>query len=61
MIKTQNQGKSIHISQSKTQTNMLTKKIGGTIYNVFFHFSDTSKENINDIILRLIRNDVVNC
>ena len=34
-----------------------TKRIGSTTYNVSVHFSKTSKETMNDKIIRLIRND----
>ncbi|XID93759.1 transposon-encoded TnpW family protein [Paenibacillaceae bacterium WGS1546] len=33
-------------------------KIGSTTYDVAIHFSKTSKENMNDKILRLVRNDL---
>ena len=33
------------------------KRIGNTTYLVTVHFSATSKETINDKIIRLIRND----
>lgn len=35
---------------------ILTKEIGGTTYEVFVSFSKTSTENMNDKILRLIKN-----
>lgn len=35
---------------------MLTKEIGGTTYEVFVSFSKTSTENMDDKILRLIKN-----
>ena len=38
--------------------NTFTKKIGGTVYTVQIHFSKTSKENFNDKLLRLIKNDI---
>ena len=36
----------------------MLKRIGSTYYEVSVHFSKTSKETINDKILRLIRNEV---
>ncbi len=36
----------------------LVKKIGGTTYEVSFHFSKTSKETMSDKIKRLIRRDM---
>jgi len=40
--------------------NTFSKKIGRTKYNVQIFFSKTSKENFNDKLLRLIKNDVAN-
>ena len=42
------------------QPQQFRKRIGKSYYDVVVHFSDTSKENINDKITRLIRNEVVN-
>lgn len=36
---------------------MLVKKIGKTTYNVVVHFSETSKETLEDKVKRLILND----
>ena len=36
------------------------KRIGSNYYVVSVHFSDTNKENINDKIQRLIRNEIIN-
>ncbi len=33
------------------------KRVGSTVYHVKVHFSQTSKETVQDKILRLIRND----
>ena len=33
-------------------------KLGHTTYDVFVHFSKTSKETLTDKIMRLIRNDI---
>ena len=35
-----------------------TKKIGNTTYDVSFHYSRQSRENMNDKIIRLIENDM---
>lgn len=35
-----------------------SKKIGATTYDVSFHYSQQSKESMNDKILRLIENDI---
>ncbi len=37
----------------------MTTKVGKTTYDVFIHFSKTSKETMTDKVLRLIRNEVV--
>ena len=37
-----------------------TRRIGSSCYEVTVHFSNTSKENINDKVKRLIRNEVIN-
>lgn len=36
------------------------KKIGSTVYEVSVHFSQTSRESMEDKILRLIQNDDIN-
>ena len=38
----------------------IRRKIGNTIYRVSVKFSDTSKERLEDKILRLARNDALN-
>jgi hypothetical protein len=37
---------------------IIRKKIGNTIYRVSVHYSDTSKEYLEDKLLRLARNDL---
>ena len=37
----------------------ISKKIGNTLYKVSVHFSPTSKERVEDKILRLAKNDVL--
>ena len=37
----------------------MRRRIGSTVYDISIHFSDTSKETMNDKILRLIRNEAV--
>ena len=39
---------------------VLVRKIGKTTYMVGIHFSQTSKETIDDKVLRLIKNDIRN-
>ena len=47
-------------TKPKQETPKFTTKIGNTTYEVYIHFSKTSTENMNDKILRLIKNDVAN-
>ena len=37
-----------------------TRRIGSSCYEVTVHFSNTSKEDFNDKVKRLIRNEVIN-
>jgi hypothetical protein len=37
----------------------ITTKVGNTTYEVYVHFSETSKETMTDKVLRLIRNEVI--
>ena len=39
---------------------VIVRKIGKTTYMVGIHFSRTSKETMDDKVLRLIRNDIHN-
>jgi len=56
------------VGANKNQTNnnltkqpqYFKKRIGSTIYKVAVHSSNTSKENIEDKILRLAKNDIAN-
>lgn len=36
----------------------ITQKIGNTTFDIYVHFSETSKETFTDKVLRLIQNDV---
>ena len=38
----------------------MVRKIGKTTYKVCIHFSQTSKETMDDKLLRLIKNDIRN-
>ena len=42
------------------QTAPMIRKIGKTTYMVGIHFSQTSKETMDDKVLRLIKNDIRN-
>lgn len=44
--------------ENQKPNSTFTKKIGGSTYIVQIHFSKTSKEDFNDKLLRLIKNDV---
>lgn len=44
--------------QNQKTNNTFTKKIGGATYHVQIFFSKTSKEDFNDKLLRLIKNDI---
>ena len=45
----------------KAKSNMtFTKRTRSTKYIVGVHFNPTGKENINDKILRLIKNEIAN-
>lgn len=44
-------------TESKPVVDKICRRIGSTTYRVNVHFSETSRENINDKILRLIKND----
>ena len=39
------------------ESGVFTKRIGTTTYRVSVHFSKTSRETVNDKILRLIKNE----
>jgi hypothetical protein len=41
-----------------TAAPVITKKIGNTIYKIQIHFNETSKDNFNDKLLRVIKNDM---
>jgi len=40
------------------QTATFTRRIGNTVYRVNVHSSKTSKETLNDKIMRLVKNDI---
>ena len=47
-------------NRNTANDNSFSKKIGKATYDVHVFFSKTSKENFNDKLLRLIKNDVAN-
>jgi len=48
----------VQATHQKAETGTIRKKIGNTVYRVSVHFSNTSKERIEDKILRMARNDL---
>jgi len=46
--------------QPQNESGLFTKRIGSTNYQVAVHFSKTSRETMNDKILRLVKNETVN-
>ena len=45
------------ISEKNTAQPAFVKKIGNTTFDIYLHFSETSKETFTDKVLRLIQND----
>ena len=45
--------------QATQNSNTITKRIGRTKFIVNVHFPQTSKETMNDKLLRLIKNDLL--
>ena len=45
--------------QQQAGAATIRRKIGNTVYRVSVHFSNTSKERLEDKVLRLARNDVM--
>ena len=45
--------------QQQTGASTIRRKIGNTVYRVSVHFSNTSKERLEDKVLRLARNDAM--
>lgn len=43
--------------QPNREPGVFTKRIGSTNYRVSVHFSKTSRETMNDKILRLVKNE----
>ena len=42
------------------QPPKITRKIGNTTFDIYVHFSETSKETFTDKVLRLIQNETHN-
>ncbi|MDR2572716.1 MAG: transposon-encoded TnpW family protein [Oscillospiraceae bacterium] len=47
------------VNATTPQAKKIQRKIGSTVYEVSLFFNDKSKENMNDKIMRLIRNDPI--
>jgi hypothetical protein len=45
-------------TNNQTKQSSFTKKIKSTVYEVNVYFSDTSKETIDDKIMRLLKREV---
>ena len=65
MAKTKNanyqfEGTSALQPNTEANSGKITKKIGSTTYHVSIFFSRTSRETINDKIVRLIKNEALN-
>jgi hypothetical protein len=52
--------KQLQPTQLPSQPHYFKKRIGSTYYKVAVYHSDTSKENLEDKILRLAKNDAAN-
>jgi hypothetical protein len=50
----------VNLNPHDAPANTFTKRIGRGTYNVHIYFSTTSKESINDKLLRIIKNDIAN-
>ena len=47
-----------NLTATNAMTPALTRTIGGKTFEVFVHFSETSKETLTDKIMRLISNEI---
>ena len=52
--------KNTELTTAEPTVPVLVRKIGKTTYMVGIHFSQTSKETMDDTVLRLIKNDIRN-
>ncbi len=50
--------KKTNTKRAQERRKGFTKKIGNTTYDVSFHYSQQSRESMNDKIIRLIENDM---
>ena len=46
--------------EQPSESGVFTRRIGSTTYRVSVHFSKTSRETVNDKILRIIKNEAAN-
>jgi len=47
-----------NVKYENAEPPKIRRKIGGTMFEVSVHFSNKSKETMNDKIMRLIKNEV---
>ena len=52
--------KTMEKTEQICESRTFTKRIGSTTYRVRVHFSRTSRETINDKIMRLVKSEVQN-
>jgi len=57
-VKEQKMKKTDTTKRAQEKRKGFTKKIGNTTYDVSFHYSQQSRESMNDKIIRLIENDM---
>lgn len=41
------------------ESNYVVKQIGSTMYKIKIHFSETAKENLEEKLLRIIKNETL--
>ena len=46
------------VCTTEEQRPSMVRKIGNTTFDVYVHYSKTSKETLTDKVIRLIRNDI---
>ena len=48
----------LQTANTKTGADFIRRKIGNTVYRVFVQFSETSRERLEDKLLRMAKNDL---
>jgi hypothetical protein len=54
---TQPQAETVKLEPPPNTAGTLTRRIGSTTYRVRVHYSQTSKETMNDKIVRMMKNE----